>query len=92
MDAESQGWALILGVRVWLCKRWKQGSQHVILSCFLFSNLGALGGEAPSSLFTRTQEWGLTVEQPLLLVALGVLLPGSATWGTVKAGRLPASF
>lgn len=27
----------------------------------------------------------------LLLAALGVVLPGAAAWGTVKAGRLPAS-
>ena len=27
----------------------------------------------------------------LLLAALGVALPGAAAWGTVKAGRLPAS-
>ena len=33
----------------------------------------------------------LTVEQ-LLLVALGLVFPGTATWGMVKAGRLPASL
>lgn len=36
--------------------------------------------------------WGLTVEQLLLLVALGVVFPGVPAWGTVKAGRLPDSL
>lgn len=40
---------------------------------------------------TSTQGRGLTVEQ-LLLLALGVLFPRAAAWGTVKAGRLPASL
>lgn len=35
---------------------------------------------------------GLTVEQLLLLVALGVVFPGVPAWGTVKAGRLPDSL
>lgn len=35
---------------------------------------------------------GLTVEQLLLLVALGLVFPGAATWGMVKAGRLWASL
>lgn len=34
----------------------------------------------------------LTVEQLLLLLALGVALPEAAAWGTVKAGRLPGSL
>lgn len=36
--------------------------------------------------------WGLTVEQLLLLEALGVVFPGVPAWGTVKAGRLPDSL
>lgn len=41
---------------------------------------------------TSTQGGGLTVEQLLLLLPLGVLFPRAAAWGTVKAGRLPASL
>lgn len=52
--------------------------------------LGCARRSLPS--LSSPQGGGLTVEQLLLLVALGVLLPGAAAWRTVKAGRLPASL
>lgn len=60
-----------------------RGSQAIFL-------LGCARRSLPS--LSSPQGGGLTVEQLLLLVALGVLLPGAAAWRTVKAGRLPASL
>lgn len=48
--------------------------------------------EQPTLSVSSPQDGVLTVEQLLLLVALGVALPEAAAWGTVKAGRLPASL
>lgn len=50
-------------------------------------------GQKKERTFSRPSFQGrLTVEQLLLLVALGLVFPGAATWGIVKAGRLWASL
>lgn len=53
---------------------------------------GSSHKEEPNLSKSLPEGGGLTVEQLLLLLALGVVLPGAAAWGTVKAGRLLASL